>query len=89
MRFLSTGYFQKQQKNSTQQLIMNHWEKIYSSHKLYEVESRRIYLQEHGIQSVVMDKRDSMYHFGSSELHVTTQDVFNAVQLLNEFSNIE
>lgn len=68
---------------------MNHWEKIYSSDKLYTVESRRIYLEEHGIQSVVIDKRDSMYHFGNSELHVSNKDAFRAVQLLNDFNDIE
>ena len=43
----------------------------------------RIYLEENGIESIIINKQDSVYNaFGDIELYVNRNDILKAKQLL-------
>ncbi len=46
------------------------WVKLLISANPMEVEITKQMLEEHGIQTVVMNKQDSSYRFGNLELYV-------------------
>jgi len=60
------------------------WEKIYSSHFEHKAEIAKAILEDAGIQSVVVSKKDSAYLFGELELYVHPDNVIRAIQILNE-----
>lgn len=60
------------------------WKCIYRSNTEYEVQIRHGMLEENGIVSVMINKKDSSYLFGFSELYVMTEDVLEATKLINE-----
>ena len=67
--------------------MFDNWVIIYSSDQLYEVEMVRNYLNDHGIECVVMNKKDSAYMFGDIEVYVPTVDAFSAKQLILDFKS--
>ena len=60
----------------------NDWVKIYASGKQYEIEIIRGLLEEHDIESVVMNKQDSVYLFGDYELYVKREEILRAKTLI-------
>jgi hypothetical protein len=58
------------------------WTKIYSSTLLYKVEILKGLLSENNIQSVIVNKKDSVYLIGEIELFVNVEDAFRAKQIL-------
>ncbi|MCK4676969.1 MAG: DUF2007 domain-containing protein [Bacteroidales bacterium] len=58
------------------------WTKIYSSTLLYKVEILKGLLAENNIQSVIVNKKDSVYLIGEIELFVNVEDAFRAKQIL-------
>jgi hypothetical protein len=60
----------------------NDWVKIYSSSKQYEVEIISGMLEENGIESVIMNKQDSIYLFGEYELYVMRDEILRAKTLI-------
>lgn len=59
------------------------WQKIYCTVNLPQAEMVRSLLQAHGIEAIVLNKRDSAYNlFGEVEVHVLRKDVIKAIQLL-------
>lgn len=59
------------------------WVLIFSSTTLHEVHMNRIYLEENGIESIIINKQDSVYNaFGDIELYVNRNDILKAKQLL-------
>ena len=58
------------------------WTKIYSSALLYKVEILKGLLAENNIQSVIVNKKDSVYLIGEIELFVNVEDAFRAKQIL-------
>jgi len=67
--------------------MFDNWVVIYSSDQLYEVEMVRNYLNDHGIECVVMNKKDSAYMFGDIEVYVPTEEAFRAKQLILDFKS--
>ena len=59
------------------------WVLIFSSITMHEVYMNKIYLEENGIEAVIINKQDSVYQsFGEIELYVNRNDVIKAKQLL-------
>ncbi|MCK5839416.1 MAG: DUF2007 domain-containing protein [Bacteroidales bacterium] len=58
------------------------WTKIYSSTLLYKVDILKGLLAENNIQSVIVNKKDSVYLIGEIELFVNVEDAFRAKQIL-------
>jgi hypothetical protein len=60
------------------------WVKVYSSSKEYLVEITHGILEEEGIESVIINKIDSAYLFGESELFVRKEDALEALQIISK-----
>lgn len=63
------------------------WVCVYSTDKAYHAEVLKSFLEENGIQSIIMNKQDSVYLFGEIELFVSTEDTFLAKQLILSFKS--
>lgn len=61
------------------------WVCVYSTNKAYQAEVLKAFLEENGIQSIIMNKQDSVYLFGEIELFVSTEDTFLAKQIILSF----
>lgn len=69
---------------------MNDWKKIYESTNPFKLELAKAYLlDEHQIQAVVLNKRDSSYLIGKSELYVHLQEATLAQFMLENESGID
>lgn len=64
----------------------DNWQLIFSSNNLYEIEFFKNYLIENQIESIILNKRDSLYLFGDYELYVTTENLLIAKHLLNKLN---
>ncbi len=62
------------------------WQKIYSNAFEHEVEIVRAVLDDAGINSVVMNKKDSVYLVGEIELYVQADDVMRARKIIEKES---
>jgi hypothetical protein len=60
----------------------NDWVKIYESGKQYEIELISGLLEENEIESVIMNKQDSVYLFGEYELYVKREEILKAKTLI-------
>ncbi len=58
------------------------WIKIYSSVYIHKVEIMQALLKEEGIESVILNKRDSAYLFGEIELYVDVENVLKSKQII-------
>jgi len=63
--------------------MSDNWQLIYSSSLQYKVELVKAVLQDSGIESVLVNKKDSSYHFGEIELFVQLDDVLRSKQIIN------
>lgn len=59
------------------------WTLIYSSFTLIDVQMKKIFLEENGIDAVIINKQDSVYKaFGEVELYVQRDLILKAKSLL-------
>lgn len=65
------------------------WVKVFSSSKAYLVELTHGILEEEGIESVIINKIDSAYLFGESELFVNEEDSIKALQIISDIEKSE
>ncbi|MCF8359283.1 MAG: DUF2007 domain-containing protein [Prolixibacteraceae bacterium] len=64
------------------------WKKVYFSGHLYQVEIARDLLENNGINSVILNQKDSVYKtFGDVELYVHENDEQRALELLKELKH--
>lgn len=68
--------------------MMSEMTKVWTTPQYLQAELAQHKLSEAGIESFIMDKRDSSYPgiLGHVELHVSTEDVQNAEKILEKFS---
>jgi hypothetical protein len=60
------------------------WVLLYSSTIMHDVHLKRIYLAENGIESVIINKKDSIYQsFGDIELYVNRNEILKAKKLID------
>ena len=57
------------------------WQKVYSTDQEYKAEIVKSVLSE-VMDTVIMNKKDSSYHFGYFEIHVQKEDVLRALQII-------
>ncbi len=62
------------------------WQKIYSSAFEHKIEFAQAVLEDEGITSVIINKKDSAYLFGELELYVHADDVMKSKQIINKGS---
>lgn len=58
------------------------WTMVYSTADPVKMEICKSVLEEENIRAVIINKKDSSYLFGESELYVNTDDALAAVQIL-------
>jgi len=66
----------------------SNWALIYTTGTPYKTELLKAVLEEHNINSVIINKQDSSYHFGELELYVKADEVVKAKRIIsghNEF----
>ncbi len=64
----------------------SNWRKVYSNNYQHKVEIVQAVLEEEGIASVIMNKKDSAYLFGEIELYVQADNVIKSKQIINKES---
>ncbi len=62
------------------------WQKVYSSSFEHKLEIAQAVLEDEGIRSVVINKKDSFYLFGELELYVHADHVLKAKQIIKKES---
>lgn len=62
------------------------WKKVYSSSFEHKMEIAQAVLEDEGIKSVIINKKDSFYLFGELELYVHADQVLRAKQILKKES---
>ena len=65
----------------------NDWVLIYETDKNFEIEIIRGMLEEHGIDAVIVNKKDSAYLIRNFELYVSRDDVMLAKTLILNFNS--
>lgn len=64
------------------------WKQVFLSGQLYRAEIARELLENNGINSVILNQKDSSYtSFGNIELYVNKNDEEKALELLKELKN--
>jgi hypothetical protein len=63
------------------------WIIIYTTDKLYQAELFREVLGDHNIESLIINKQDSSYKFGSIEVYVRRNNALKAKMLVKEFES--
>lgn len=61
---------------------MKGWQKVFSTEHSYRANIVKSVLEDHEMTAVVMDKKDSSYHFGSYEVYVTSEHVLDALKII-------
>jgi len=79
-------YFLSMIHLKTGKMENENWVKVFSSNQEYLVEITKSILQDEDIDAVIINKKDSAYHFGECELYVERK---NALVALNLISKIE
>lgn len=62
---------------------MKGWHKVFSSEHSYQADIVKDVLEDAGIKAVIINKKDSsLNNFGLYEVHVATEGVFEAIQII-------
>lgn len=65
--------------------MKNNWVKIYSSSQQHLVEIAKGVLKENGIDSVILNKKDSAYNmWGELELYTSEKDALEAASIIKQ-----
>lgn len=62
------------------------WARVYSTTELYKAEILKSVLEDEGIQSVLVDKKDTVYggSFGEIEIYVQRENVIRAKRAIEK-----
>lgn len=63
---------------------MENWSKIYATNKFHEAEIVKAVLEDHDIAAVILNKKDSSYHFGFFEIHVKKDLTLKAIKIIQD-----
>lgn len=63
---------------------MENWAKVFDTQKFHEAEIVKAVLEENDIQVIVLNKKDSSYHFGAFEVHVKKDLIFKAIKIIQD-----
>ena len=68
---------------------MSQWQTVFKTSQSYQAEIVKGVLSESGIQSVIVNKQDSVYHFGYYEVNVEQDQVLRALQIVENDINFK
>lgn len=63
---------------------MENWNKVFATSKFHEAEIVKAVLEKHDIQAVVLNKKDSSYHWGQFEVHVKKDSILKAIKIIQD-----
>ncbi len=63
---------------------MSKWQKVYATNVLHRAEIVKAVLEEQGLQTVIINKKDQLYHFGHYEVHASPEDVIKAIKIIKD-----
>ncbi|HZI00338.1 MAG TPA: DUF2007 domain-containing protein [Flavisolibacter sp.] len=61
---------------------MNNWQQVYTTSSSHQAEIVKGVLETHSIPAVVLNRKDSSYHFGHFEVHVPAEDLVEASKII-------
>jgi hypothetical protein len=62
------------------------WVIVYSTDKPFQVELLKLFLEDHDVETVIINKMDSSYKtFGDIEVYVRRDNILLAKKLIKEF----
>jgi len=61
------------------------WIQVYSTNQMFQAELFKQVLEDHKIEAVILNKKDSSYKFGEIEVYVKNDNVMKAKMLAKEF----
>lgn len=68
---------------------MGSWQKVFSDELIYRAEIVKAVLEENEIDAVILNKRDTNYHWGFHEVMVAADDILKAIKIIKEEINFE
>jgi len=68
---------------------MSAWKTVFTTNQQYQAEIVKDVLEDHNLQPVIVNKKDSAYHFGYFEIHVSEDEVLKAMQIIQNDINFE
>lgn len=63
---------------------MDNWQKVYEDHQEYRVSIVKAILDDHKLDPVIVNKKDTNYQFGSFEVHVAPDNVMRALKIIED-----
>lgn len=67
----------------------SNWQKVYTTDLQYRAEIVKAILKEHNIDAFIIDKQDSVYHFGYFEVYVAKEQVLVAIKIIEDGIDFE
>ena len=67
---------------------MSKWQKVYSDQQEYRAQIVKKILEQEGLHPILVNKKDSSYHWGQIEVHVESSDVLMAIKIINNDINL-
>ena len=64
--------------------MMKNWQVVYKSENAHRAEIVRAILDEEELSPVLINKKDSNYHFGLFEVYVSPDNVIRALKILDK-----
>lgn len=63
---------------------MTNWQKIYSTTNPYHAEIVKGVLGIHALSAVLVNRKDTLYHFGTCEVYVSADDTIKALKVIED-----
>ncbi|MEJ2003495.1 MAG: DUF2007 domain-containing protein [Cyclobacteriaceae bacterium] len=68
---------------------MSQWKTVFKTNQQYQAEIVKDVLEGDGLTPVIVNKKDSAYHFGYFEVNVSEEEVLKAMQIIQNDINFE
>ena len=62
----------------------NSWETVYKTETIFRAEIVKGVLQDNDIDSIIINKKDSNYHFGHFEVTVPRSSIMKAIKIIRD-----
>lgn len=63
---------------------MSKWKCIYQTEKPYRAEIIKAVLEKNGMAAVIVNKKDTNYHFGQIEVHVDQDHIIRSIKIIED-----
>jgi len=68
---------------------MDNWKKVFTTNQQHKAEIVKAILEENDVPAVVVSKKDSLYQLGNYEVHVSNEDILNALKTIDDDVHFE